>query len=189
MLRIHTVLIIKSHSQLKKLNIFWTTHAIDSFLGIHQWTWRYRKFFSPPKRTSPALTSIIFDISSLLSFFACIFAPNSVRIHLGMDTKHQNNAIVQKKSEWMFNNRSWRTLLLRFSINKWYILQNQWCGFPRNHNDLLRFRFRLCKSFGSGSGSRQYLAVFQKATIAQNLAFSMSESAYFPESWPPIFIF
>ncbi len=39
----------------------------------------------------------------------------------------------------------------------------------------------------SGSGSRQYLAQFSKnEKIAQNLAFSVSEAAYFPESWPPI---
>jgi hypothetical protein len=50
-----------------------------------------------------------------------------------------------------------------------------------NRNDLLQFRFRLWKSFGSGSGSgsRQYLAQFSKnKQIAQNLAFSMSETAF-----------
>jgi hypothetical protein len=49
----------------------------------------------------------------------------------------------------------------------------------------------FCSGFGSGSysgsGSRQYLAQFSKnEKIAQNLAFSVSEAAYFPESWPPI---
>jgi hypothetical protein len=44
--------------------------------------------------------------------------------------------------------------------------------------DLLGFRFRILKSFGSGSGSgfrfKQYLAQFAKhRKIAQNLAFSM----------------
>jgi hypothetical protein len=43
--------------------------------------------------------------------------------------------------------------------------------------------------FGSGSGSRQYLALFSKnKKIAQNLAFSMSEAVYFPER-PLIFYF
>ncbi len=58
-----------------------------------------------------------------------------------------------------------------------------------NRKYLLRLRLRLWKSFCSdsiyGSGSRQYLAVFQKQNkIAQNLALSMSDAAYFPKSWP-----
>jgi hypothetical protein len=58
----------------------------------------------------------------------------------------------------------------------------------RNRNVLLRFRFGRWKSFGSisGSGSRQYLAVFQKQKNYRNLAFSLSEAPYFPESWPLI---
>ncbi len=67
----------------------------------------------------------------------------------------------------------------------------------RNRNDLLRFRlWKSCGSgfgsgsssdSGSGSGSRQCLAQFSKnEKVAQNLAFSMSEAAYFPESWPLI---
>jgi hypothetical protein len=40
---------------------------------------------------------------------------------------------------------------------------------------------------GFGSGSRQYLVVFKKKRISQNLAFSMSEAAYFSESWLVIF--
>jgi hypothetical protein len=38
---------------------------------------------------------------------------------------------------------------------------------------------RLWKSFGSGSGSRQYLAQFSN-NKKQNLSFSMSEAALFP---------
>jgi hypothetical protein len=34
----------------------------------------------------------------------------------------------------------------------------------------------------SGSGSRQYLSVFQKK-IAQHFSFYVSEAACFPESW------
>ncbi len=50
------------------------------------------------------------------------------------------------------------------------------------------------KMFGSVSGfvsgSRPYLAQFSKnKKIAQNLAFAMSETAYFPESWLLIFDF
>ncbi len=56
-----------------------------------------------------------------------------------------------------------------------------------NRNDWLHFRFRLWKSFGSGS--RQYLAQFPTIKIAQNLAFSMSEAPYFSESWPAFFDF
>jgi hypothetical protein len=42
----------------------------------------------------------------------------------------------------------------------------------------------------TGSGSRQYVAQFSKNTkIAQNLAFSMSEAANFPESLPVNFDF
>ncbi len=52
-----------------------------------------------------------------------------------------------------------------------------------NRYDLLRFRFRLWKSFGFWSGSRQYLAVFSPFQC-QN-----SEAAYFPESLPLIFNF
>jgi hypothetical protein len=67
-----------------------------------------------------------------------------------------------------------------------------WKAVLRNRNDLLRFRFRLRKSFGSnsssGSGSRQYLAQFSENNKnAQDLAFSMSEAAYFQGSWPFIF--
>ncbi len=49
----------------------------------------------------------------------------------------------------------------------------------------------LCCGTGTGSGSRQYLAQFSKnkTKIAQNLAFLMSEAAYFTESWPLIFDF
>ncbi len=53
-----------------------------------------------------------------------------------------------------------------------------------NRNDLLRFRFRLWKSFGfdsgssSNSGSRQYLAVFS----IKKLAFSTLEAALFPRN-------
>jgi hypothetical protein len=50
--------------------------------------------------------------------------------------------------------------------------------------------FRLWKSFGSGSGSgfRQYLPQFSTSKkIAQNLAFSMSEAAYFSETLPLFF--
>jgi hypothetical protein len=52
------------------------------------------------------------------------------------------------------------------------------------------FPVPTCRSFGSGSGSRQYLAKFSnKQKMAQSLAFSMSEAVYFPESWPLIFDF
>jgi hypothetical protein len=40
----------------------------------------------------------------------------------------------------------------------------------------------LRKSFGSGSKSKQYLAVFQQQNFEQNLAFLMSEAALSPES-------
>jgi hypothetical protein len=54
-----------------------------------------------------------------------------------------------------------------------------------NYNDLLRFWFRPWKSFGSGSGSRPYLAQFSNnKKFVQNLAFSMSDAALFPKSWP-----
>jgi hypothetical protein len=47
----------------------------------------------------------------------------------------------------------------------------------------LRFRFRRWKSFGSGSGSRPYLAQFSNnKKFVQNLAFSMSDAALFPKS-------
>jgi hypothetical protein len=57
------------------------------------------------------------------------------------------------------------------------------------NRNLLQFRFRLWKIFGSGSGSgsRQFLAQFSKnERTAQYLAFSMLEAAYFSESWPLI---
>jgi hypothetical protein len=58
------------------------------------------------------------------------------------------------------------------------------CG---SDSDFLKC-FGSGSSSGFGSGSRQYLArIFQLNKIAQNLAFSMSEAAYFPESWPLIF--
>jgi hypothetical protein len=66
----------------------------------------------------------------------------------------------------------------------------------RNRNDLLQnwFRFRVfrlwnsfCSGSGSGSGSRQQFSKNQKKS--QNLAFSMSEADYFPESCPSFFDF
>jgi hypothetical protein len=58
-----------------------------------------------------------------------------------------------------------------------------------HRNDLLRFRLRLWKSFGPGSGSRQYLAQFaDNKKFVQNLAFSMSESALFPKKLASIFL-
>jgi len=52
---------------------------------------------------------------------------------------------------------------------------------------LVRTSFGSCSGIGSVSGYRKNFAVFQKQKIAPNLAFSMSEAAYFPESWPLIF--
>ncbi len=54
-----------------------------------------------------------------------------------------------------------------------------------NRNDLLLIRFRLWKSFGSGSGSasgsRQYLAkIFKEKKIVHNLVISMTEAALIP---------
>ncbi len=46
-----------------------------------------------------------------------------------------------------------------------------------NRNGLLRFRCRLWKSFGSGSGFRQYLAVFQQSkNCTKNYNFPMLEA-------------
>jgi hypothetical protein len=61
-----------------------------------------------------------------------------------------------------------------------------------NRNDLLRLRFLLWNSFGSGSGSNSssgscpdlFSTVFQQQNFVKNLAFSMLEAALFPESWP-----
>ncbi len=66
--------------------------------------------------------------------------------------------------------------------------------------DLLRFWFRLWKSFssgsgsgsgsssGSGSGSRQYLAQFSNNKILEQiLPFHCQKQHYFPESWPVIY--
>jgi hypothetical protein len=49
--------------------------------------------------------------------------------------------------------------------------------------DLLRFRFRLWKSFGSGSGSRQsrqYLAVFQQQFVQKKSCPSNGRSSIIP---------
>jgi len=67
-----------------------------------------------------------------------------------------------------------------------------------NHNDLLRVRFQLWKSFGSGSVSgfgsgsaaRQYLAVFQQQkTYTKSFLFNFTKQHYFLERWPDIFDF
>ncbi len=62
----------------------------------------------------------------------------------------------------------------------------------RNRNDLLRFWFwfRLRKSFGSGSGFRQYLAqFFDNKNFVKNLAFPISEAALFPRKLPVTFFY
>jgi hypothetical protein len=46
--------------------------------------------------------------------------------------------------------------------------------------DLLRFRFRLWKSFGSGSGFRQYLAVFQQQFVQKISCPSNGRSSIIP---------
>jgi hypothetical protein len=55
-----------------------------------------------------------------------------------------------------------------------------------NRNALLRFRFRLWKSFSFGSGSRQCLIY----TVLYNiLPFQCQNQHYFPGSWPLIDFF
>ncbi len=58
-------------------------------------------------------------------------------------------------------------------------------------NDLLRFLFRLWRSFGSDSGFRQYLAQFfnNKIICTKFGLFNVRSSNYFPECWPLIFYF
>jgi hypothetical protein len=51
----------------------------------------------------------------------------------------------------------------------------------QNRNVLLLFRFELWKSFGSGSGYRHYLAVFQKQINCTKSCLFQAEAAYFPE--------
>ncbi len=59
-----------------------------------------------------------------------------------------------------------------------------------NHSDLLRFRFRLWASFGSGSGSRQYLAhCSNNKNLEKILPFQCQNQHYSPESRPLIFDF
>ncbi len=65
------------------------------------------------------------------------------------------------------------------------------CSYEQCCETVMIYRgwYRLWKSFGSGSVSRQYLAGFQQQFFLQNLAFSMLETALFLESRPLLFDF
>jgi hypothetical protein len=83
--------------------------------------------------------------------------------------------VCQKKNKQLFVTNNLATIVAPLKLVR--VLWNRNDKVP-----MLRFRFRPCKSFGSGFGSRQYLTPLKKKIVrVQKLAFSMLKATIFPK--------